>query len=172
MKKVLFLAIAACAVMSMTSCKNREQAYRAAYERAKAQETVQIPNTTPVQVVEAPTQTVVTTPATPSQQTTTNVADVPVRTIQGPYSVIKGAPLKTFSVVVGSFSLQPNAEGLFSNLQARGLNPSIVKTNETINGISGWYRVVASSYDDKGQAAASRDQLRGTYADAWLLYHK
>lgn len=165
MKKVLFFAIALGAAMGMTSCKNQDAAYRAAYEKAKAQETAQTTTTTtPVQVVETPT----TTTVTPSNTAT----DVEVRTIKGPYSVIKGAPLHTYGVVVGSFSLQANAEGLFTTLTAQGMTPSIVKTSETISGITGWYRVVASSYDDKNVAAQKRDQLRGTYSGAWLLYHK
>lgn len=166
MKKVLFFAVALSAAFSMTSCKNQDAAYRAAYEKARAQEAVQTTTTTtPVQVVETPT----TTTVTPATATTT---DVEVRTIKGPYSVIKGAPLNTYGVVVGSFSLQANAEGLFTTLTAQGMTPSIVKTSETISGITGWYRVVASSYNDKNQAAQKRDELRGSYSGAWLLYHK
>jgi hypothetical protein len=32
------------------------------------------------------------------------------------------------------------------------------------------YRVIASTFDNKADAARSRDQLRSTYADAWLLF--
>lgn len=167
MKKVMFLAVALGAAFSMTSCKNQEAAYRAAYEKAKAQEAMQTTTTTPVEVVETTTTTEVTTPAT-----TTTATDADFRTIKGAYSVIKGAPLNAYGVVVGSFSLQANAEGLFTKLTAQGLTPSIVKTNETISGITGWYRVVAASYDDKNQAAQKRDQLRGAHSGAWLLYHK
>ena len=34
------------------------------------------------------------------------------------------------------------------------------------------YRVVASTYDTKGDAARSRDAFRATYPDAWLLFKK
>ena len=34
------------------------------------------------------------------------------------------------------------------------------------------YRVVASSYANKADAVYSRDQLRNTYPDAWLLYNQ
>lgn len=161
----MFLAVAISAAFAMTSCKNQEAAYRAAYEKARAQEVAQTTTTTPVQVVETPSTTTVT-------PTNTNTADVEVRTIKGPYSVIKGAALNTYGVVVGSFSLQANAEGLFTTLTAQGMTPSIVKTSETISGITGWYRVVASSYNDKNQAAQKRDELRSSYSGAWLLYHK
>lgn len=175
MKKVLFVAVALGAAFVMSSCKSNESAYRAAYERARAQETSQVQTTTPVAVVETPATT--TTPATGTTTVTTTtpttaVADAEVRTIKGGYSVVNGAALKTFGVVVGSFSLQANAESLCANLKAQGMSPSVVKTNETINGVTGWYRVVAASYDDKGQAVQKRDQLRSTYTGAWLLYSK
>jgi len=32
--------------------------------------------------------------------------------------------------------------------------------------------VIASSYDDKASAVQSRNQLKETYAGAWLLYSK
>jgi hypothetical protein len=34
------------------------------------------------------------------------------------------------------------------------------------------YRVIASTFNEKGAAVQSRDQLRSKYADAWLLYNK
>ena len=157
------------AAFVMSSCKSQESAYRAAYEKAKAQETTVV-TTTPVAVVETPAPAPTTTVTTPVQ--TTTPVDVEVRTIKGPYSVIKGAALNTYGIVVGSFTLETNAEGVFNTLKSQGWNPSIVKTSETINGITGWYRVVATSYNDKSQAAMTRDQLRSNYSGAWLLYHK
>ncbi|MCI6643079.1 MAG: SPOR domain-containing protein, partial [Bacteroidales bacterium] len=85
---------------------------------------------------------------------------------------VNGAALKTYSVVVGSFINQVNAEALLNRLKAEGNDARIIKTNETINGQTGWYRVIASSYSDKAAAATSRDQLRSKYAGAWLLYTK
>lgn len=175
MKKVLFLAAALGTALSFTSCKSsQESAYRAAYEKAKAQEAAMV-ETTPVTVQQTTTAPATTTTTTPVQTTTTtpaNVANAEVRTIQGGYSVAKGATVKTYGIVVGSFSLQANAENLFATLTNQGWAPSVVKTNETINGITGWYRVVAASYDDKAQAVQTRDQLRNTYNGAWLLYSK
>lgn len=65
-----------------------------------------------------------------------------------------------------------NAESLMSTLQSKGCAARVVKTNETISGHTGWFRVIASSYDDKASAARSRDELKSTYAGAWLLYNK
>ena len=95
-----------------------------------------------------------------------------VRTISGGVSVVSGTGLQAYSVVVGSFSTQANAEGLQATLKSQGYNAQVVKTNETINGITGWFRVIASTFADKASAVQSRDALRATYADAWLLYNK
>lgn len=167
------------AALVMTSCKSQESAYRAAYEKAKAQEATQVA-TTPVNVpqttttVAAPVQEAPVTTATETVtvQTPANVADAEVRTIKGGYSVVDGTAVKTYGVVVGSFSLQANAQNLYNTLKSQGYQPTVVKTNETISGITGWYRVVAASYDDKAQAVQTRDQLRSTYNGAWLLYSK
>ena len=48
--------------------------------------------------------------------------------------------------------------------EGAGYDAQIVK-NEDRN----MYRVVAATFDNKADAARSRDQLRATYADAWLL---
>ena len=79
-------------------------------------------------------------------------------------SMVSGNGLKAFSVVVGSFGLVSNAEGLQQRLRDAGYDAQIVK-NEDRN----MYRVIAATFDNKADAARSRDQLRATYADAWLL---
>mgnify|MGYP002245263885 CR=1 FL=1 len=38
----------------------------------------------------------------------------------------------------------------------KGYDARVVKTNETINGTTGWFRVIASSFDDKASAVQSR----------------
>lgn len=171
MKKYLVLCAGFCAAMALTSCNtSKESAYKKAYEKAKAQEQEQ----TPV-VVEQPTQTetaVVTplTPATPATQTTvSNVDNATVRSES--VTVVDGEGLQAFSVVVGSYSLKANAEGVQSTLKAGGYNAQIVY-NSAIN----MYRVVASTFNDKGQAVQSRDAIRGSQynpkGDAWLLFKK
>ena len=78
-----------------------------------------------------------------------------------------GAPLKAYSVVVGSFALKANAEGEVQRLINKGYNARLVYTAE-----NNMYRVVASSFDTKPEAAQSRDQLAAQYQGAWLLYAK
>lgn len=170
MRKHLFVCMGLCTLALFTACKSQESAYKAAYEAAKANEATDV-------VVITPQETKVETPA-PAPTTVKVVEEpvvednTPVRTIQGGLSVIKGEPLRAYSVVVGSFMNQTNAEALYSTLVNQGYNARVVRTNETINGHTGWYRVAASSYDQKNQAVSSRNTLQNTYSGAWLLFNK
>lgn len=165
MKKIALFAIALGAV-AMTSCKSKEDVYRKMYEDAKAQETTVDQTKT---VVVTPVETTKTEPA----KTTTTTVDLSgTRQIQGGVTVVSGEQLKEFSVVVGSFQTQANAEGLKMLLQTKGYSSRVIKTNETINGQTGWFRVIAASFSDKASAAQLRDQMIGDYPGAWLLYNK
>ena len=155
--------------MTFTSCKSNESAYKKAYEKAKSQEAAQRmevtePTETVSQPVVAPVQT---RPAT--QTTAQNLDNVQVRSEQ--VTLVDGAGLKNFSVVVGSFGLRANAEGLQQQLRDAGYSAQIVK-NESNN----MFRVVASTFDNKADAVQSRDQIRGSKfnpnADAWLLFNQ
>lgn len=173
MKKSLIFGISLCSIMLLGSCKSQESAYRQAFEKAKAQQSATTTDeTTTVSVTpstnnqgEVSVTPVTTTPAQPQDNSD-------VRTISGGFTVVNGDALRTYSVVVGSFLTQANAEGLMSRLKNQGYASRVVKTNETINGHTGWYRVIASSFDDKASAVQSRNQLKETYAGAWLLFNK
>ena len=91
-----------------------------------------------------------------------NYDNVPVR--RENVSIVNGTGLKTYSVVVGSFSVKANAEGLQQRLKNAGYDSQIA-----FNAGNNMYRVIASTFDSKASAAQSRDQLRSQYADAWLL---
>ena len=173
MKKNLFLAAALCSVAVLSSCKSNEAAYRKAYEAALAQETTSVETTT----VTVPQTTVVETPTVTETTETVTVQpdqtqDADMRTINGDMKVVSGSALNTFSVVVGSFTLEANADGLARQLANKGYSSRVVKTNETINGRTGWYRVVADSFNDKASARSCRDKLSSEYQGAWLLYSK
>ena len=167
MKKIVFLCAGICLAMTMASCGSSEKAYRKAYEKAQAQAQAQTQQVQPVQQVQV-TETPVVTPVQTVPSTQTQVVDnndnVQVR--QERVTIISGAGLQAYSVVVGSFSVIANAEGLQQRLKNAGYAAQIVK-NEDRN----MYRVVASTFGDKGTAVSSRDQLRETYPDAWLLYN-
>ena len=155
--------------MSFTSCGSSEKAYKKAYEKAQAQAAQQQTQQPTVQPTVQPvtTETPVVTPVVTVPSTQTQVVDnrdnVQVR--QERVSVVSGAGLQNYSVVVGSFSVIANAEGLQQRLKNAGYAAQIVKNEER-----NMYRVVASTYNNKADAVASRDQLRSTYAGAWLLY--
>lgn len=100
-----------------------------------------------IQVVVAPVE------ARPATETRVvdNLDNVSVR--QESVLLVSGSGLKAFSVVVGSFGLISNAEGLQQRLKSAGYDAQIVK-NEDKN----MYRVVASTFAGKADAVYSRDQ--------------
>lgn len=158
----MVLCAGVCAALAFTSCKSSESAYKKAYEKAKAQETQQS--------AEAPisTDTPVVTPLeTKSANETTVVDNADNATVRKEkVTVISGQGLQNFSVVVGSFSLKANAEGLQNTLKNAGY-PAQIAYNSDRN----MYRVVASTFADKASAVQSRNQFRaGNYPDAWLLF--
>jgi cell division septation protein DedD len=166
MKKYIVLCAGLCAAMAFTSCKSSESAYKQAYLKAKAQEEVQ----TPAQQQEPVEQNVVA-PLQERTATNTPVLDnadnISVR--QESVTVVNGAGLKNFSVVVGSFSLRANAEGLQQTLRSVGYDAQVV-LNSAVQ--PAMYRVVAATFDTKAEAAASRNDLQAKYPGAWLLYAK
>lgn len=165
MKKVMVFGAAVCVAIAFTGCKSSESAYKKAYEKAKAQEAANTQEQPTVQPVE--TYTPAVTPVTVAPATQTQVVDngdnITVR--QEKLSVVDGAGLKNFSVVVGSFSVKANAESLMNRLKSAGYAAQL-----GYNADRNMYRVIASTFDNKADAARSRDQLRSTYADAWLLF--
>ena len=174
MKKNLLFAIGLGAVLVLTGCKSQESAYRKSYEQAMAQEKAQTAdNTTTVSVSGNPAQeTVTVTPVTPVTPSAPSSNDADVRTINEGFTVVGGAQVKAYSVVVGSFLTQANAEGLMNGLRQAGYTSTVIRTNETINGQTPWYRVIASSFETKDAAIQSRESLKATYPGAWLLYAK
>lgn len=160
MKKKLMMGLALVAALAFVSCKSSESSYKKAYEKAKAQEMAR--TTTTDQVETAPvtvTPVVTTTPVT-----TTPVANTE-NDRQERLTVMNGGTLKAFNVVCGSFSSVDNANNLRNTLVSKGYSAQVAQNPET-----GMYRVIAASFDDRATAVQSRDQLRGTYPDAWLLY--
>ena len=166
MNKYVVLCAGLCAAMAFTSCKSSESAYKQAYLKAKAQEEVQTPpaqQETVEQNVVAPLQE----RAANNTRVLDNADNVSVR--QESVTVVNGAGLKNFSVVVGSFSLRANAEGLQQTLRSVGYDAQVV-LNSAVQ--PAMYRVVAATFDTKAEAAASRNDLQAKYPGAWLLYAK
>lgn len=165
MKKLMVFSAAVCVAVAFTSCKPSESAYKKAYEKAKANGN----NVTSVDPVEQQqTYTPAVTPVvTETPVTETRVVDNTDNAVvrQESLTVVDGAGLKNYSVVVGSFSVKANAVGLQQRLKSAGYGAQL-----GYNSARNMYRVIATTYDSKVDAVNSRDQLRGTYPDAWLLF--
>ena len=161
MKKITVLSMGMCAVLALASCgTSKESAYKKAYEKALQQEqqAAQAP------VAQEPVVAPLETQAPSDEQTEVDNATVRSEDV----SLISGSGLSNYSVVVGSFSLKANAEGLASTLKSAGYESQIV-----LNTDRNMYRVVASTFADKTAAVKSRNKLRaGKYPDAWLLLKK
>jgi len=174
MRKLILMGIALIATLSITSCKSSdESSWKKAYEKAKSQELYTQDDSDPVEVAPVtpqeetqsyttirqrkPSSTTTTTSAT--KQTTSNE----IR--QERLDVVGGGSIKAFNVVAGSFKSIDNANKRRNELVEKGYSAQIAKNPDT-----GMYRVIASSHDTKEAATSSRDKLRSSYKDAWLLY--
>jgi len=149
-----------CIVLAFSSCKSKESAYKKMYEQAQA---VEQSNTDAQETAAPVVAPVIERPSEPAGAESAD--NVPVRTEE--VTVVDGGTLKAYSVVVGAFGVRANADGLKSRLASAGFNSVVVYNAERQ-----MYRVVAATFDNKADAVAMRDQLRGKYADAWLLYKK
>ena len=120
-KKSLFVCAGLCAAMVLASCgTSKESAYKKAYEKAKAQE--QVVEQQPV--AQAPVVAPVVEQPVNQAPVVDNVDNVSVRSEN--VTLIDGAGLQNFSVVVGSFSVKANAQGLQGTLKAAGYPAQIV----------------------------------------------
>ena len=150
MKRNLILGMAILAALAFVSCKSTESSYKKAYDKARQQEQAQ-QATAPVQV----------TPVVAQQQPEDN-SDLRTESL----TAVSGT-LNAYNVVCGSFKSLDNANNLCSTLKNKGYSAIIAQ-----NPATGMYRVIATSSSSKSDAVASRDKLRSTYPDAWLLYAK
>ena len=163
MKKYIVVCAGLALAMAVTSCKPSESAYRKMYDAAKANSDVGASAITDGNMGE---ETVVVAPVTERPITETTVTDnydnVSVR--QENVRVVNGNGLKNFSVVVGSFSVDANAYGLQEKLKNAGFDAQVAYSEARR-----MYRVVVATFDNKADAARSRNEFRPQYPDAWLL---
>ena len=152
-----------CVALAISSCKSKESAYRKAYDKAKAQDAANVTDNSGYDDTPVVTP-FVDTPVTDNNNNNNNYDNVSVRSED--VRVVNGSGLKAYSVVVGSFSVRSNADNLVSRLRSQGYDAQLA-----YNSARDMYRVVASTYADKGSAVQSRNNLRNTYPDAWLLFY-
>ena len=163
MKKYMVICAGLCVALAFSGCKSKESAYRKAYDKAKAQDAANVTDNSGYDDTPVVTP-FVDTPVTDNSNNNNNYDNVSVRTEN--VSVVSGSGLKAYSVVVGSFSVRSNADNLVSRLRSQGYDAQLA-----YNSARDMYRVVASTYADKGSAVQSRNNLRNTYPDAWLLFY-
>ncbi len=157
MNKIWLFGAAVCMVLALGSCKPKQSAYKAAYEQAKEKE-----STAPVEVVEQEEEVEVA-PVSKPRTSTAATRTERINAAQGE----DASRLKRFSVVVGSFKNKTNAYALKERMQNDGYH-AVLGENE-----QGMLRVIVASFDEKADAADSRDAIKAKYApnfqDAWLL---
>jgi cell division protein FtsN len=145
-------------IIAFGSCKPKQSAYRAAYEQAKEREA-----TAPTQVTIVDNQAVDISPVSKPPASVEATRTERISAVQGE----DPNRLKRFSVVVGSFRNKTNAYSLKDRMVSDGYS-AVLAENE-----QGMLRVIVASYDDKAQAASSRDAIKAKYSpnfqDAWLL---
>lgn len=155
MNKIWLFGAAISMVLAFGSCKPKQSAYKAAYEQAKEKEM-----SAPV-VVEEEEEEVIAV----SKPRTSNAA---VR--QEKVTAVSGEDangLKRYSVVIGSFKNKTNATSLKARMQNDGYSPILAQNEQ------GMLRVIVTSFNDKADAADSRDAIKSKFApnfqDAWIL---
>lgn len=163
-KTFAVVALSALIAIGMTSCKSKESLYKKAYEKAQAQNATNTVTEEPTTVTVTPVQPTITTVVAPTTITPTQEN---VKVQSESVQLVSGTGLKAYSVVCGSFGLQANATGLQQKLKEKGYDAQIA-----LNPERKLYRVVASTHETKDAAIASRNKLRESYPDAWLLYKK
>ncbi len=156
MKKVFILTLLSITILSLNSCKSKQQVTTipAAYVTASSDT---VPSSTP-EVTPAP---VVSTP----------VSSQPEEVRDEKFELDKEenntqAINQKYHVVVGSFKNRDNAKGLQNSLNNEGNEVTIV-VNE-----HGMYRVLIASYNEYQQAREKINQISSRFPDAWVLTQK
>ncbi len=158
MNKIWLFGASLCMILALGSCKPKQSAYKAAYEQAKEKET-----TAPVEVIEEQETVEEVTPVSKPRVSSVTTRTEKINAAQGE----DASRLKRFSVVVGSFKNKTNAYSLKERMQNDGYN-AVLGENE-----QGMLRVIVASFDNKADAAESRNAIKAKYApnfqDAWIL---
>ena len=177
-KNILITSIILGIILFTSSCKSKESAYKAAYERAKAKEVSTeyviddevIVYTPPVKTTPPPS--VSTTPSYPNE--TTSVVSPPsypdeTTKVEKVTAVDKNESgmLKRYSVVIYSFKNKTNATAAKEEMLKYGYNAIVIQND------AGMYRVIIAGYDEKASAIAKRNEVKTKYAprfnDIWIL---
>jgi Sporulation related domain. len=141
-------------LVSLSACKSKESAYKAAYEAAKEKE----------MVVEEKAVVEEVTPVEKPRPTSVSSAVTQVEKV----TPVDYSGMKQFSVVVGSFTNRTNATSLKESMESIGYKAFLAQNER------GMFRVIVATFDNKTDAATMRDQLKtrfypDRFQDAWIL---
>lgn len=154
--KILLFGLSLTLLFGLGSCKSKESAYKAAYEKAKQKEMEEDAKSNEIEEV---------TPITKSKSASTSTASFQKEKVTAVDGNSSG--LKRYNVVIGSFTVKTNAQSLKERMQADGYHAILAQNERQM------YRVIVASYDDKASAAEERDDIKTKYSpdfqDAWLL---
>lgn len=145
--KNLMIAALACLAICFSSCKTNQEAYNAAYERAKAQQEAAQP------VAPAQEESIQVVEKTNIKEASENIDIIGSNASKGSYGV-----------VIGSFINRTNAEGLQKRMISGGYTNCVLGQNEKL-----MYRVIVAFYETKPEAQAKVRELAKEFPDAWIL---
>jgi cell division septation protein DedD len=145
-------------LFSLSSCKSKESAYKAAYEAAKQKEVEEdVRDVTPVRK----TQIATTSPSS-APQSSAIVQKEKITVVDGSNSAIQ-----QYNVVIGSFTNKTNATSLKERMERQSYRAFLAQNEK------GMYRVIVATFSNKADAATERDNIKNKYypdfQDAWLL---
>lgn len=149
MNKIFGFCFALSLIAALASCKPKQSAYQSVYEAAKEREIDQ-------NQAETTTTTTSSQPVYPVYNYEPSQETVRTEKITPVYSSDANG-LKTYSVVIASLSVKPNAEALKALMEQEGYK-IILAQNDT-----GMYRVIIGSYDDKNAAASEKNRIESKY---------
>jgi cell division protein FtsN len=156
--KICLFGLILSLLFSLESCKTKESAYKAAYETAQ-ERNLQQQDYTPQEL----SPVVKTAPESTPVYSATATSNIQKEKV----TVIDGAGMLQYSVVVGSFTNQTNAISLKERWTQDGYKAFLAQNER------GMYRVIVATYSDKNSAISERTRIKErfypAYNDAWIL---
>jgi len=146
MNKLIGFGLALSLVFAFGSCKPKQSAYKSVYEAAKEREMTENKQND--------TSSTISKPAYPTyNEDTEPIRTEPITAVNPPDE----QALRTYSVVIASLSVKPNAEALKTRMEQEGYNIILAQNTQ------GMYRVIIASYDDKASAVNEKNMIREKY---------
>jgi cell division septation protein DedD len=140
-------------LFTLSSCKSKESAYKAAYEAAKQKEMEEdVRDITPVEKPQP----------SPAPTSSAIVQKEKITVVDGSNST-----LQRYNVVIGSFTNKTNATSLKERMERQSYRVFLAQNEK------GMYRVIVATFANKADAATERDNIKDKYypdfQDAWIL---